>query len=150
MCIRDRYYINKNDEEKSIAEAKKEVEFNPGNADGHYVFGEVYLKAGDSRANDAVKSFEKACAIDKNHVEALMSLGSLKYRQGYLEQAQDMFSRVLKLVNNKYPEVYRNLGNVYSDMGQSSLAIGHYESYLKLNPAASDRAAVEAKIQLLK
>ena len=65
--------------------------------------------------------------------DALLNLGFIRKEQRQFEQAKELLVRA-KSVNDKNPQVYRVLADIYRGMNQNDLAIEQYEAYLKMNP----------------
>ena len=70
-------------------------------------------------------------------------------QQRQFEQAKELLVRA-KSVDDKNPQVYRVLADIFKGMNQRDLAIEQYEAYLKMNPTASDKAEVDSIIKSLR
>jgi tetratricopeptide (TPR) repeat protein len=78
-----------------------------------------------------------------------MAMGWIKLAQRYYEQARDLYMRA-KAREQDNPQIRRALGIIYQKIGQSKLALEEFEIYLKLDPGAKDRKAIEANIRALR
>lgn len=133
--------------DSALEDAEQEIKFNPEIYEGYYVQGEVYRLKGDM--GKALKSLEKAVTKDPKSVETLMAMGWIKLAQRYYEQARDLYMRA-KAREQDNPQIRRSLGIIYQKIGQSKLALEEFEIYLKLDPGAKDRKAIEANIRALR
>jgi tetratricopeptide (TPR) repeat protein len=140
-------YMAQNQPEKAEESAKAEIAENPSRPGGFYAMGEVL--AFKKEFSQAAKMYEKSISIDSKYVDALYALGKIKFKQNYLSESQELFSRAIKESPN-YAEIYRDIGFVYKAMGQSGLAIESFETYLKLDPTAKDQDRVKQFIQQLR
>jgi len=75
---------------------KKEVEYNPKEAESHYGIG-ISMCDNNSFLSDTISSFKKATEYDPEHVEAHYNLGIAYYRKGEWGEATSCFQKVLKL-----------------------------------------------------
>ena len=72
---------------------------------------EVYLAEG--RLNEAVAACELALKIEPNLATACQTLGKVMQVRGEIEQAKQWYERAIEH-NPNLPEVYANLGSLYS------------------------------------
>ena len=99
--------------------------------------GVLYTSMGEYQ--EAEKYFQKSVDIDQfngtNRIDLLINLASLKYRQGLLQEAAQLYRNVMrKIEKNKdiekdeiLPAIYINLGSLLNDLGEYEQA----KSYLK-------------------
>ena len=159
VSVRDRlpsypkvnYWIAKaslslNDYKNAYKFAKDEIAFNPSNEHGYFILGETYKM--EQKWAEALNSLEKALSLNGNSIETLYSLAWIKHRQNYPNIARDFYTKILKLDPSNV-ETNKQLGLVYKDLGQGTLAIEYLKTYLDLNPGAEDRIQIEAQIRQL-
>ncbi len=127
--------------------ADEEIKINPNKEIGYYAKGQTF-KA-EKKYTDSIRLLEKAISINGNNVDVLLSLGDLKYRQNYYEEAREYFLRSYKLDEGN-PEISKKLGYVYKDIGQAALAIEYFKAYLSLYPNAPDKGVIDRTINALK
>lgn len=139
-------YLNIGQIDKALEYSKYEIDQNPALYNGYYLAGETFRRK--ELYPDAIKMLEKAISIDGKSVEALLSLSDIKLNQGYHEAAREMCIRAVRMEPNN-PKVRRLLGFIYLKIGQSSLAADEFNTYLKLDPAASDRDKIEQHLRLI-
>ncbi len=126
--------------------SKEEISYNPSNEHGYFILGETYKT--QQKWAEALNNLEKALSLNGNSIETLYSLAWIKHRQNYPNIARDFYTKILKLEPSN-PEANKQLGYVYKDLGQGTLAIEYLKTYLDLNPAAEDRNQIEAQIRQL-
>src|SRR5580693_4387830 len=73
--------------------------------------------------------------------------GAQAYREARYKDAIDLFLQANKL--DAHPELIFNVGQAYEKLADVPDALRCYREYLRLAPAASDRATVEASIRNL-
>ena len=140
-------YIKKGKYQEALKFGKEEAKLNPSSGDGHYIIGEVSRLM--QNYPEAIRNLEKAISLKGNFLEALIALAWIKHKQNYLDTARQFYQKALKLDQNN-AIVHRELGHVYRNIGQSSLAIESFRSYLALSPRAKDRARIEKIMRQLK
>jgi tetratricopeptide (TPR) repeat protein len=142
-----RAYINLRQYDLALKSAKEEIKQNPTLPFGHYIAGEIHRLTGDN--NKALPYFEKAISKNSKLVPALMGLGFIKYKRNLLEPAREFYKRALKEEPNN-PEIHKQLGYIYNASGQASLAAESFETYLRLDPGATDKPEIERYIRALR
>ncbi len=140
-------YISLKQYDKAIKSALEEIKQNPSLPYGHYIAGEIYRLTGDFAK--ATPYFEKAISKNSRLVPALMGIGFIKYRNNLYEQARQFYLKALKEAPNN-PEIHKQLGYIFNASGQSSLAAESFETYLRLDPGAVDKAEIEKYIRALR
>ncbi len=73
--------------------------------------------------------------------------GAQAYREARYQDAIDLFREANRL--DPHPDLVFNTGQAYEKLGDVGNALRSYREYLRLAPAASDRATVEASIKNL-
>ncbi len=140
-------YLKMGKLKEAMIAANKEVKLNPSLEFGYYALGEAY-KA-QKNFKDAEFNFKRSISKNGRYVEALMSMGWIKWKQGYLDQGREYYLKALK-ENQNNGEIHRALGYIYKDIGQSSLAIESFRVYLDLSPSAKDRRQIKALMKRLR
>ena len=79
---------------------------------------------------------------------ALFQESVQKYREGRFEQAAALLEEANRL--DPDPILVYNLARAYEGMGDFEEAVSAYEEYLRDAPDATDRGAVEARVETLK
>lgn len=98
---------------------------------GYYFLGTLYKD--DGRADDALREFAKALALNPNLVEAHYSMGILYAGKELLSEAEKEFQLTLMLTP-KNVKAYNNLGVVYAMQGKMNEAVVQFEKALHLDP----------------
>jgi len=108
----------------------KGIERNPDNRNLYIDLAAVYLKKLDfPKAEQYAK---KALSIEPNNVIAFYNLGKAYLAQGRLEDAKQSFLSACK--SPKYPDWYKDLGDVYYRLNDLPMAIQAYTRAVNGNP----------------
>ncbi|CBW24980.1 tetratricopeptide repeat family protein [Halobacteriovorax marinus SJ] len=140
-------YIKLRDLKKAHIMAEREVKNNPSLEFGYFILGEVFRL--EKKYREAELNFKRSISKNGRYVEALMGMGWIKWKQGYLDRAREYYLKALK-ENQNNGEIHRALGYIYKEIGQSSLAIDSFRVYLDLTPAAKDRAQIQGLMKSLR
>ena len=127
--------------------ANKEIKLNSALEFGYFVLAEVYKE--QRKFKEAELNYKKSISRNGRYTEALMGMGWIKWKQGYLDQAREYYLKALK-ENKNNGEIHRALGFIYKDIGQGSIAIDSFKVYLDLTPSAKDRSNIQAIIKSLR
>lgn len=98
---------------------------------GYYFLGTLYKEGG--RADDALREFAKALALNPTLVEAHYSMGILYAGKGALNEAEKEFQLTL-ILSPKNVKAYNNLGAVYAMQGKMNEAVIQFNKALHLDP----------------
>ncbi len=99
------------------------IERNPDNRNLYIDLAAVYLKKNDyPKAEEYAK---KALAIEPNNVIAHFNLGKSYFAQGKLEDAKNEFELACR--SPKYPDWFKDLGDVYYRLNNLQMAIQAYQ-----------------------
>jgi tetratricopeptide (TPR) repeat protein len=90
----------------------------------------------DSRLQ-AIQAYQRAIAINPNHVDALINVGMLFYEEGELESAAGSFLRAVA-VDADSAVAHFNLGSVLEELGQLETSRKHLRVAVRLDPNHAD------------
>lgn len=138
--LRSQMYSKMGRGKDALTELEEELKLNPRFVKALVDQGNVYLKS--NNLEEAQKSFNKAMEIDPGSSEAKVGAGSINYLKRQFPSAIALFQSALSMDRGN-PDIYKKLGQAYRDSGDSVRAAQAFQSYLDLNPEASDRADYE-------
>lgn len=112
-------------------------------ANVHIYRGEVYRSLKDEYSPEqALEEFQWALELQPGNYWALLSIGNVYlYDLEELEQAESYYRQAMA-INEKYPNAYYSIGEVYRQRGDKMTAIKWYQQALERQPnwqAAIDR-----------
>lgn len=119
-CDQGRAHIENRQYDQAIAELKKVIASNPGNASAYYFLGKAY----DNLENydQALAALDKAIEIDPEIPGAHNDHGWVYLKTAHYTKAIPDFSKEIEL-NPDFVAVYLNRANAYYNIGQPGLAI---------------------------
>lgn len=79
----------------------------------------------------------------------LFEAGSVAFEEGRYEEALGHFKQAYELSPNRHLLLY-NIGSSFDRLRKDREALENFEKYLQLNPTAQNRAAVEARVKVLR
>lgn len=79
----------------------------------------------------------------------LFEAASVAYEEGRYEEALEHFTKAYELSPTRHLLLY-NIASSQDRLRRDSEALANFQRYLELNPTASNRQAVEARVQVLK
>jgi LuxR family maltose regulon positive regulatory protein len=142
LCL---YFHSEREESlKYLSDAIKILE----NGDNPDLLAECYLSRTDGlllagKISELKEELHYALTLDtkeENKAKILISLARLEYREGYTryESAVELLNEALEICNEEKlesirTEIYRVLGNIYSDWGNLLKAIYYYEQALNID-----------------
>jgi tetratricopeptide (TPR) repeat protein len=85
----------------------------------------------------AMESYERAVALDPEHVQAHVNLGRLHHERGDLARARALYERALALEPDDATAAF-NLGVLQQDSGELAAALDAYRRALALDEANAD------------
>ena len=103
----------------------------PKNALLHNITGACYMELGEYKF--AIKSFDKAIAINTEYAKAYYNLGAAYHELSQYEESIKSYERSI-VIDSDYAEAHNNLGNVYRDAQQHDNAILSYEKAISISP----------------
>jgi tetratricopeptide (TPR) repeat protein len=141
---------------KRYTEAEKEYkrssDLNAKNATPLVNLGSLYIEEADLEKNNAQSSgrmldqaldnLEAAVKLNPRSVSGYYLLGLANYKSSFLEEAESAFKKAHDL-NPKLTRINLLLANIHWQQGKWPDVIENIDAYLKENPHAPDRAAVE-------
>ncbi|KAJ3071353.1 protein required for normal CLN1 and CLN2 G1 cyclin expression [Podochytrium sp. JEL0797] len=135
-------YFEDSSAKTNLRDARKifeEVLQNAGKNDSFALcsVGNIYLviarfdpKQKEIHLKKALEFFDKAVRVDHKNVFGATGVGICLAELGHFDHARDVFTQVLEGAANM-PSVSVNLAHVLVELGQTKLAISHYERVLK-------------------
>lgn len=136
-------YLRQGDAKAALDEAMKERETNPGLKDSYNLAAEAYF---------ALKQYSNCAAQyqlgsrGKKDATTLVRMARCYRLSGALDSAQSML-REAQSIESGNPDLYKEQGAIFHMKGMADEAIAAYDTYLKLVPAAVDRAEIENRIR---
>lgn len=105
-------------------------------------------------AQDAAEPSEETQAAQTQDyrdkaARGLFEAGSVAFEEGRYEEALDHFTKAYELSPNRHLLLY-NIGSSFDRLRRDREALTNFEKYLQLNPTAQNRAAVEARVKVLR
>ncbi len=116
-------------------------------ADVYNMLGLIYY--GDSRFEDAIKSFKRAIEINPNYTEASLNLSVVYNELGMFDQSSEIYlhaketrtdtqSYLDPYVKGKLANMHAGLGTIYKDLGFYAQAVEEFRKALELRPEFVD------------
>jgi tetratricopeptide (TPR) repeat protein len=136
--------------DQSEAEFKKVLAMDPNNASALNYLG-YSLADRNVRMEEASQMVKKALDLEPTNYAYMDSLGWVYYREGKLDQAEDLLIRAVE--QTKDPTVHDHLGDVYFKEGKTREAVAQWQTAVKeYNAGNSDMepdqlAKVNQKLQ---
>src|SRR5690606_26100551 len=87
-----------------------------------------------NKLDQAVESYQKAIAINKDYFEAYYNLGNTYMVQWDLGNAEKCY-RIVNVLRPFFTEAFYNLGVVLMIQGKMPEAISNYQKVIQLNPS---------------
>jgi tetratricopeptide (TPR) repeat protein len=86
----------------------------------------------EGRYEEAIEAFQKALAINANHIESHINLGILFKKKGQWENAIESYQKALA-IDPLHRETHYNMALLYEQMENLELAITHYQQFIRLS-----------------
>ena len=119
-------------------------------ADGVWkLVGESAIAVLDNNNPRALEAAAQAVEAAPDRFEAQYQLGYVKARAGDWAGAAEALERATQ-INPTFAYAHYNAGQAYSRINRVDLTAEHFERFLKLAPAAPERAAVESLMRTLR
>jgi len=136
-------YLRTGDAKTALEEAMKERETNPGLKDSYVLAAEAYFSL--KQYSNCAAEYQQAARGQRD--ATLLTRMARCYRlSGALDSAQSLLKQAQSIESGN-PDVYKEQGAIYHMKGMADEAIAAYDTYLKLMPAAPDRAEIERREQ---
>lgn len=113
----------------------RSIELNPHNAVAYRSMGDALRAAGQNAM--AIRSYEKACVLAPDSLDAILNLGNLFHDLNLFERAETCFKQIAAIVPG-HRQALNNLGKVNQDMGRLDRALSFYDQCLALHPLHAD------------
>ncbi len=122
--------FRKNRFDEAIIQFNEALRINPNDYEAHNGMGKALLKQG--KIEKAVAHLAEALRLKPDDPRTIHSWGLALMAQGNLDEAIVYFNKVLRTEN--WPDVYCNLGLVYTQRRKYDLAIQNYNEALRIDP----------------
>ena len=109
-------YLYHSQIEDAIAEFRKEIEINPGNAAAYYKLADGYSRA--QKYDDAERLLQRSIWLDPTSTGPYVLLGKVLQKKGETELAVRALQRALAMDPNN-PVPHHLLGQAYRDLGKN-------------------------------
>ena len=103
----------------------------PENSMLHNIIGACYSNINDLES--AIKSYEKAIAINPTYSKAHYNLAAAFHDQGLLDDSANSYQDSIK-IDPSFAEAHNNLGNVFRELSELDKAIVSYEKAISIKP----------------
>jgi tetratricopeptide (TPR) repeat protein len=100
-------------------------------------YGRELHEAG--QLQEALKQFTKAMQVAPGSADAKQNAGWTNFKLKNYQSATALLRAALA-IDKANPEIYKRLGIVYRDMGDTSSACSVFKQYLAVEPDAPDKA----------
>ena len=130
----------------AIELAKKEIKAHPQLSRPYFLIAASYKKKGDYHS--CITSYQEAIKVNDQVSDTYVSLASCYRLLGQLEAGISILKQAATIESGN-PNIYKEMGTIYSERGDRGLASESYGQYLDLNPNASDRKEILQKKQEL-
>ena len=108
----------------------REVQENPDSVRALYHLADLYYR--DNRYEEAVETFRKVVALDPEHGNAYLKMGTSLSRMNRPEEAIDALQKAAKYLAN--PVVYNNLAIAYGKAGKLDEEITALQKAISMRP----------------
>jgi tetratricopeptide (TPR) repeat protein len=135
-------YLRQGDAKVALDEAMKERELNPGLRDSYTLAAEAYFSL--KQYSNCAAEYQQG-AKGQRDATLLVRMARCYRLSGALDSAQSLLKQAQSTESGN-PDVYKEQGAIFQMKGMADEAIAAYDTYLKLMPAASDRAEVERRM----
>ena len=119
---------------RSIEELTRAIEFDPTDVDAYHYRGRAYHKKGNY--DKAIADYTKSIKLNPKLADAYNSRGAAHSRKGDYDQAIEDLNKAIQL-NPKSAKAYNNRGTAYRWKCDYDKAIADYTESIKLNPKSA-------------
>ena len=137
-----RMALQQGDSKRALDEAMRERETNPNLADSFLLAAESYYAL--KQYSNCAGEYQQA-ARQTRSAAILVRMARCYRLAGALDSAQSLLRQATSLESG-YPDLYKEQGAIFHMKGMADEAVAAYDTYLKLVPAAPDRAEVENRM----
>ena len=124
-------YKGKSQDEDSLREFQKAIEFEPQNFDAHLNLAIALEEFG--KLTEAEKAYKTAIELNRSYWEGYINLGVFYYQHGRYREAEKMFRKATRLMPENVT-AYNNLITVYYLLGQNDQAAAIFEKSIAIKP----------------
>ena len=136
------------------------VDFHPESSENVFLLAEAYRTLGprspqltekelsNSAKKDALKKREKRTPEEEERDLLAKEPGPQNWKMNQ-QKAEELYQRALAL-DNPVPVAHRGLAMLYEKLGRKDEALGEYQKYLDLAPAALDRERIQRRMDALR
>lgn len=110
----------------------KAIKLDPGNVQGHFQLGLVYVKLKDYPT--AIETYQKVAELAPQFPDTYFNLGYVYAISKDYSKAEEMYSRVVKLAPSYLDEALFNLSMVQEKQGKRKQCIKNLKQALTVNP----------------
>lgn len=135
-------YLRQGDAKTALDEAMKERETNPGLRDSYTLAGEAYFTL--KQYSNCAAEYQKG-AKGQRDATLIVRMARCYRLSGALDSAQSLIKQAQSIESGN-PDVYKEQGAIFQMKGMADEAVAAYDTYLKLMPAALDRADIERRM----
>jgi tetratricopeptide (TPR) repeat protein len=133
--------------EEAVAAYRKAVESNPHASGALVNLGTIAFRM--RRMKEAADYYARAAVADPQYPLAHFNLGNLNDEQGNFEVARRHYLEAIRL-SPRYADAYFNLALLCERNSEVLQAIGHWQTYLKLDSTSSWAGAARKQLERLK
>lgn len=141
--LRIRAYMLMNDMEKAIATGRQLTDFNPKDARGYLLLGEIYMRA--KRMDDWAGVLEEGVAKCGPESSLLLELSRYHAATGDYNKSLTYLDSVIRS-NDRFFRAHSMRGDIYNKIGRTEKAIDSYQKALELDatyvPALNNLAMI--------
>jgi len=95
------------------------------------------LEEDDAFLHASIEAYRRALELNPRAAGAWVNIGTLRYRQRKLQEAERCYIEALK-ISPSYALAHFNLGNICEETDRLDEAVNHYRLALKIQPAYAD------------
>lgn len=137
-----RMALQQGEAKTALDEAMRERETNPNLADSFLLAAESYYAL--KQYSNCAGEYQQATRQTRT-ATILVRMARCYRLAGALDSAQSLLRQATSLESG-YPDLYKEQGAIFHMKGMADEAVAAYDTYLKLVPAAPDRAEIENRM----
>ncbi len=135
-------YLRQGAAKSALDEAMRERETNPGLRDSYTLAGEAYFTL--KQYSNCAAEYQQGSKGQRD-ANLIVRMARCYRLSGALDSAQSLIKQA-QSVESGNPDVYKEQGAIFQTKGMVDEAVAAYDTYLKLMPAAPDRADIERRM----